>query len=118
MPSSDPPTQTGGGGKPMPVIFAAHGAPILLDDTGWMSELAAWANAMQRPSAVLMISAHWEQRPTTLGATRSVPLVYDFYGFPQRYYQTRYPSPGAPARSTWVRVPCALPLASGRRSRF
>ena len=26
----------------MPVIFAAHGAPVLLDDAGWMSELA-WA---------------------------------------------------------------------------
>ena len=22
--------------------------------------------------------------------------VYDFYGFPERYYQTRYPAPGAP----------------------
>ena len=27
----------------MPVIFAAHGAPILLDDAPWMGELAAWA---------------------------------------------------------------------------
>jgi 4,5-DOPA dioxygenase extradiol len=80
----------------MPVIFAAHGAPVLLDDAPWMSELAAWANAMPRPRSILVISAHWEQRPTTLGATRQVPLVYDFYGFPQRFYQTTYPSPGAP----------------------
>src|SRR6188474_2147841 len=80
----------------MPVIFAAHGAPILLDDAVWMGELAAWAAAMPRPKGILMISAHWEQRPTTLGATHTVPLVYDFYGFPSRYYETRYPAPGAP----------------------
>jgi 4,5-DOPA dioxygenase extradiol len=80
----------------MPVIFAAHGAPILLDDAAWMGELAAWAKAMPKPKGILMISAHWEERPTTLGATRPVPLVYDFYGFPSRYYETRYPAPGAP----------------------
>ncbi|MSP59518.1 MAG: dioxygenase [Myxococcales bacterium] len=80
----------------MPVIFAAHGAPVLLDDAGWMAELASWAQAMPKPTSILMVSAHWEQRPTTLGATRAVPLLYDFHGFPERYYQTQYPSPGAP----------------------
>ena len=54
----------------MPVIFAAHGAPVLLDDAVWMAELAAWAKAMPKPKSILMVSAHWEQRPTTLGATR------------------------------------------------
>src|SRR5688572_30534383 len=87
----------------MPVIFAAHGAPVLLDDEPWMAELATWAKAMPKPKSVLMISAHWEQRPTTLGATRSVPLVYDFYGFPAKYYQTQYPAPGAPALAARVR---------------
>jgi 4,5-DOPA dioxygenase extradiol len=62
----------------MPVIFAAHGAPVLLDDEIWMAELAAWAAAMPRPTSILMVSAHWEQRPATLGATRTLPLVYDF----------------------------------------
>jgi 4,5-DOPA dioxygenase extradiol len=50
-----------------------------------------------------MVSAHWEERPATLGATRTVPLVYDFYGFPQRYYQTSYPAPGAPDLAARVR---------------
>jgi 4,5-DOPA dioxygenase extradiol len=87
----------------MPVIFAAHGAPILLDDPVWMVELATWAEAMPKPTAILMISAHWENRPTTLGATRTVPLIYDFYQFPERYYQTRYPAPGAPELALRVR---------------
>ncbi|MFN0008102.1 MAG: dioxygenase [Planctomycetota bacterium] len=87
----------------MPVIFAAHGAPILLDDEAWMSELASWARAMPKPKSVLMISAHWEKRPTSLGAVRTVPLVYDFHGFPERYYQTQYPAPGAPELAARVR---------------
>jgi len=90
-------------GTRQPAVFAAHGAPILLDDPDWMAELAGWAAALERPRAVLMISAHWEERPVTLGATRTVPLVYDFYGFPERYYQTRYPAPGAPELASRVR---------------
>jgi 4,5-DOPA dioxygenase extradiol len=87
----------------MPVVFAAHGAPVLLDDEVWMGELAAWARALPRPKSILMVSAHWEKRPTALGATRTVPLVYDFSGFPARYYETRYPAPGAPALAGRVR---------------
>ena len=32
-----------------------------------------------------------------------MPLVYDFYGFPERYYRTEYPSPPAPELSARVR---------------
>src|SRR5271165_4101605 len=87
----------------MPTLFAAHGAPVLLDDDAWVGELARWAKAMPRPKSILMISAHWEERPTTLGATHSVPLVYDFYGFPERYYLTKYANPGAPELAARVR---------------
>jgi 4,5-DOPA dioxygenase extradiol len=58
---------------------------------------------MPKPKSILMVSAHWEERPTTLGAARIVPLLYDFYGFPERYYQTEYPAPGAPELATRVR---------------
>jgi 4,5-DOPA dioxygenase extradiol len=81
----------------MPVVFLAHGSPLLLDDQRWVDELASWANTMPRPKAVLMLSAHWVDRPITVGATHPVPLVYDFYGFPERYYRTTYPAPPAPA---------------------
>src|SRR5512138_1512937 len=59
-------------GTRMPVIFAAHGAPVLLDDPVWMAQLAAWARAMPRPTGILMVSAHWDERPLTLGATQTV----------------------------------------------
>jgi 4,5-DOPA dioxygenase extradiol len=81
---------------PMPVLFLAHGAPPLLDDAGWIAELAAWGKALPRPRAIVVVSAHWEERPLAIGATRPVPLIYDFYGFPERFYRLAYSAPGAP----------------------
>jgi 4,5-DOPA dioxygenase extradiol len=89
--------------KTMPAIFLAHGSPFLLEDHGWVGELAAWARALPRPRAILMLSAHWVDRPITLGATRRVPLVYDFSGFPAKYYETTYPAPPAPELATRLR---------------
>src|SRR6478672_6968873 len=80
----------------MPAVFIAHGSPFLLDDAGWVADLDRWAKALPRPKAILMLSAHWEERPVTLGATRTVPLVYDFSGFPAKYYEVKYPAPGGP----------------------
>jgi 4,5-DOPA dioxygenase extradiol len=87
----------------VPPIFLAHGSPYLLDDAAWCAELAAWAQALPRPKSILMISAHWENKPLAIGATRTVPLVYDFYGFPEKYYLTKYPAPGAPDLAARVR---------------
>jgi 4,5-DOPA dioxygenase extradiol len=80
----------------MPVIYLSHGAPPLADDQVWTKQLADWSAAMPRPSSVLMVSAHWENDPLTVSATTTVPLFYDFWGFPQRYYEVQYPAPGAP----------------------
>ncbi|MBK8255252.1 MAG: dioxygenase [Polyangiaceae bacterium] len=102
MTTAAQPTQAPAGTS-MPVLFAAHGAPILLDDEPWMGELAAWGSALPKPQSILMVSAHWEERPTSIGATTAIPLVYDFYGFPERYYQIQYPSPGAPNLAARVR---------------
>jgi len=87
----------------LPAIFLAHGSPFLLDDAEWVGQLGRWAAAMPRPRAALMLSAHWEQKPVTLGATRPAPLVYDFYGFPEKYYRVRYPAPPAPELAQRVR---------------
>lgn len=102
----------------MPVLFLAHGAPVLMDDAQWVAELGALGAALPRPRAVLMLSAHWEQRPPTLGAQRTVPLYYDFYGFPERYYQVKYPAPGAPELAARVKslfAERALPVAESER---
>ncbi|WP_439677259.1 dioxygenase family protein [Embleya sp. MST-111070] len=88
----------------MPVVYLGHGAPPLADDALWTGQLAAWAADLPRPTAVLMVSAHWEDAPIALGATRTVPLVYDFGGFPEHYYRVTYPAPGAPELAARVRA--------------
>jgi 4,5-DOPA dioxygenase extradiol len=87
----------------MPALYLSHGAPPLADDPVWPGELAAWSAELPRPKAILMISAHWEEAPLALGATSTVPLVYDFWGFPKHYYEVRYAAPGAPALAADVR---------------
>lgn len=86
----------------MPVLFLSHGAPPLADDATWTRQLAEWAADLPRPRQILMVSAHWEEAPLTLSATRSVPLVYDFWGFPQHYYEVTYTAPGAPELATRI----------------
>ncbi len=81
----------------MPAIFLSHGAPPLVDSAQWVDELSRWSTDLPRPTAILVISAHWESAPLTIGATATgTPLVYDFGGFPRRFYEVTYRSPGAP----------------------
>ncbi|HVV09069.1 class III extradiol ring-cleavage dioxygenase [Amycolatopsis sp.] len=86
-----------------PVLYLSHGAPPLADDPTWTRQLADWSAGLPRPKAILVVSAHWEEAPLTLGATTTVPLVYDFWGFPEHYYQVTYPAPGAPELAARVR---------------
>jgi len=88
----------------MPAVYLGHGAPPLVDDPLWVAQLAAWGEALPRPRAILMVSAHWTRAPLALGATTpGTPLVHDFSGFPQRYYETTYPAPPAPELAARVR---------------
>src|SRR6476661_2326288 len=100
----------------MPAIFLAHGSPFTLQDQAWMAELNAWARALPKPKAILMVSAHWEEKPLAIGATATVPLIYDFSCFPSHFYETKYPAPGAPALAARVRELVTVPFvdAPGR----
>jgi 4,5-DOPA dioxygenase extradiol len=90
--------------RPMPALYLGHGAPPLLEDALWMSQLAGWSAGLPRPTAILIVSAHWQTAPMAISATSPVPLVYDFYGFPRHYYELTYPAPGAPDLAGRVRA--------------
>ena len=80
-----------------PVLYLSHGAPPLADDATWTAELADWSRGLARPTSILVVSAHWEHAPIAVSATSGdVPLLYDFWGFPQKYYEVTYDAPGAP----------------------
>ncbi len=92
----------------MPALYIGHGAPPLLDDPIWSSELATWSQDLPRPAAILIVSAHWESAPVSLSASGpGTPLVYDFGGFAQRYYEMTYETPDAGALA--ARIAAMMP---------
>jgi 4,5-DOPA dioxygenase extradiol len=94
--------------NPMPALYIGHGAPPLLDDPVWSGQLREWAADLPRPTAILVVSAHWESAPVSLSATAAgTPLVYDFGGFAPRYYNEKYATPDASALA--ARVAAMMP---------
>ena len=59
----------------IPAVYLGHGAPPLVDDEVWVSQLHRWAADLPKPKAILVVSAHWESAPLTLGATRPFALI-------------------------------------------
>ena len=85
--------------KKMPALYIGHGAPMLLDDPLWTSQLREVASNLPKPKAILIVSAHWESEPVTLSSANAAsPLVYDFGGFDTKFYQMTYETPDA----TWL----------------
>jgi len=80
----------------MPALFIGHGAPMLLEDPVWTSQLRAVSAGLDKPRAILIVSAHWESAPLTLSnPLTDTPLLYDFSGFDRKFYQMTYNCPDA-----------------------
>src|SRR3954463_14366746 len=90
---------------PLPSLYLSHGAPMLFEMTDWMTQLHAWARALPKPRAIVIVSAHWESAPLSISTTKPTELVYDFGGFHPMYYRMRYDTPDA---SDFARTGAAL----------
>jgi 4,5-DOPA dioxygenase extradiol len=67
-----------------------------LDAGGAGKAWRAIADALPKPRAILMVSAHWETSlPMLTGATQ-LTTIHDFGGFPEALYKLRYDAPGSP----------------------
>lgn len=82
------------------VYFSHGGGPLpILGDPGhkaMIDFMTALPNRLDRPDAIVVISAHWEEPKATLLGAQNPPMFYDYYGFPDKAYEIQYPAPGSP----------------------
>jgi len=82
-------------------MFLSHGGgplPLLGDPAHeeMVQSLRSIAAAIERPEAIVVVSAHWEERVATITSAAIPPIIYDYYGFPPESYEIEYPAPGNP----------------------
>ena len=87
----------------LPSLFISHGSPMLALQPGAsgvaLSQLAA---GLPKPTAILLVSAHWESSELRVNGARQPATLHDFGGFPAPLYQIQYPAPGSPALAAQV----------------
>lgn len=75
------------GGGPWP--WVPHMRTVFSELEHSLNEIVA--NLETIPSAVLMVSGHWETQTTRVMASKKPPMVYDYSGFPSHTYEIVYP---------------------------
>ncbi len=81
----------------MPVLFLGHGSPMnAIEENEFVAGFRKVGREIQKPNAIICISAHWETRGTFVTAMDMPPTIHDFGGFPQALFDVQYPAPGDP----------------------
>lgn len=78
------------GGGPLPLL----GEPSHRE---MVDGLKGIASQVRRPSAVVVVSAHWEEERVTVSSDEKPALLYDYTGFPKEAYEIDYAAPGSPS---------------------
>ena len=83
--------------KKMPVLFVGHGSPMnAIENNEFSNYWKKLATEIEKPKAVLCISAHWLTRGTFVTAMDFPKTIHDFGGFPKELSEASYPAPGNP----------------------
>jgi len=83
------------------ILYLSHGGgplPLLgdLQHQEMVTCLQNIAAEIPKPDAILVISAHWEEKAPAVTAAKNPNLLYDYYGFPEQSYRIQYPCAGNP----------------------
>ena len=88
-----------------PTFFVPHGGGpcfFMPDPKGHWTGMGAFLRSLpgrlaEKPTAILVVSAHWETQGFRIASGTTPAMIYDYYGFPPETYAIRYDAPGAPA---------------------
>lgn len=83
------------------ILYIPHGGgPLpLLDEATYgnlNTYLRGFKDSKNKPDAIVVISAHWEESVISITASPKPPMLFDYYGFPAETYEYEYPAPGEP----------------------
>lgn len=87
----------------MPVLFTSHGNPMDIplsrgERPFWQAlyDLGQGLMKNHEIKAAVVVSAHWCTRGSFVNISESQNQIYDYYGFPEHYYDPKYHAKGAP----------------------
>jgi aromatic ring-opening dioxygenase catalytic subunit (LigB family) len=91
-------------------MFVQHGGgpmPLLGDPghAGLIEHLKTFARSTlldTRPKAIVLVTAHWEEKSPVVSGGERPDLLFDYYGFPSESYSYKYAAEGSPRVSQRV----------------
>lgn len=80
------------------IVYLSHGGgplPLLGDSSHsqMISFMKKLPDELDKPEAIIVISAHWEESLPTIVSNNNPSLLYDYYGFPKETYEIKFPLP-------------------------
>ena len=99
----------------LPSLFIPHGGgPCFFMDwtrgpANTWDKMENWlANLLdtlpQRPAAIVIFSAHWEESTIHINSNPNPEMFFDYYGFPPHTYQLTFPAPGSPELASKIQA--------------
>ncbi len=83
--------------KKTPLIFIGHGHPInALLDNDFTQHLRKIGTSIEKPNAIMIISAHWTTKGTFVSVNPKPKAIYDFGRIDDRLLQIKYEPKGHP----------------------
>jgi 4,5-DOPA dioxygenase extradiol len=81
--------------KTMPVLFIGHGHPMnALFNNNFTQTLTTIGKSIEKPNAIMVVSAHWETRGTYVSINAQPKALYDFGAFDEKLFKIKYEPKG------------------------